>query len=271
MHLTVIGTFGFDDPDPGLTLKTWVQLTGVDAVQGYRNPSANVTEQAMLDAASAAGLSYDSIHGLFGLDLDPSSPSESVRQSTIATYRSEGEFVRRLGGTMVVVHPSPQMNGSDRADPDVRRRQLARSISELSELGSELGVDYLIENQPPGHPIGASVSELVSVLRQSRTRHIGLCFDTGHAHIAGDEVGALKSVGSLLRMVHASDNHGGQDEHLFCLDGTVDWAGLGLQLKRMQFAGPFMFEVFFDAAGVHRVATADRMARLRRDLCLDPL
>jgi len=262
MYLTVIGSFGFADPDPARTLSAWAELAGVRAVQAYRNTENSPTVEQMLAWAGSAGLAFDSLHGVFGPRFDPSSPDEDVRRFSVDAYRAEGQLVRRLGGDMVVVHPSPAVmdyNGDDRPE---RLRQLARSIDELSAIGRQLAVDFLIENQPPYHPVGADTAELVEVVRRCRRERIGFCFDTGHAHMAGDEAAALRSVGSLLRMVHASDNNGRLDEHLLCFDGAVDWAGVGGELRAMDFDGPFMFEVFFTADQLRPKLTASWRRRL---------
>jgi len=270
MYLSIIGTFGFADEDPGATLSAWAELAGVQTVQGYRNPDNEPSVEQMLAWAEEAGLPYDSIHGLFGEQYDPSSPDESVRRFAVETYRSEGELVRALGGTMVVVHPSPAMPDYDGADRRQRWRQLARSINELSEIGQALGVEYLIENQPPYHPVGVQPAELVAAVHSCRQAHIGFCLDVGHAHMVGDEVSAVRSIGPLLRMVHASDNNGTLDEHRLCFEGTVHWAGLGQAFEQTGFDGPFMLEVFLEADEVRRLVSERWVARLRKALRLLP-
>ncbi|MCG3180495.1 MAG: endonuclease 4 [Phycisphaerae bacterium] len=270
MYLSVIGTFGFADPQPGETLSAWARLAGVQTVQGYRNPEKEPTVEQMLAWAAQAELTFDSIHGIFGPQFDPSSPDEQVRRRSVDAYRAEGDLALALGGPMIVVHPAPAMPQYDGLDRRTRWRQLARSINELSEIGQSLGVEYLIENQPPYHPIGSDTAELVAAVQSCRQANIGFCFDTGHAHMAGDEVAALASVGSLLRIVHASDNDGRLDGHGLCFEGTVNWTGVGRELKRMGFDGPFMFEVFLDAAEVSRRVTPQWIDRVRRTLKLDP-
>lgn len=270
MYLSVIGTFGFADPEPGETLAAWAELVGVQTVQGYRNVEKEPSVEQMLAWAAQANLPFDSIHGVFGQSIDPSSPDEAIRRRSVDVYRSEADLVRALGGTMIVVHPAPSMHDYDGGDRDVRWRQLARSINELSEIGQALGVEYLIENQPPYHPVGHDTAELAAAIRTCRQAAIGMCIDVGHAHMVGDEIAALRAAGSLLRMIHASDNEGRLDAHQLCFEGTIDWKGVGQTLADMDFDGPFMFEVFLTAEELRGMLTPQWVRRLNDTLMFSP-
>ena len=101
---------------------------------------------------------------------------------------------------------------------------MIRSIKELGDIAGSLGVRFLIENMPPGHPLGRSIAELADLIRTARTDGIGCCFDTGHANMHGDSVRGLVEVGPLLGCVHASDNDGSDDQHRLCFAGAR-WIG----------------------------------------------
>ncbi|MDD4890068.1 MAG: sugar phosphate isomerase/epimerase [Phycisphaerae bacterium] len=264
MQFSVISAFGFEDPDPGATLAAWAGLAGVGIAQAYRNPGAALQPEQMRTVASRAGVIFDSLHGVFGPEYDLSSPDESVRNRTMDAYCGEADFARKLGASIVVVHPSPQTaDACDDRWRSTRLRQCSRSLDELSEVGDACGLKFLIENMPPGHPVGSDPAELARLVRNTRCGGLGICFDVAHAFLGGDARAGLAECGSLLQYVHASDNSGETDEHRLPFDGRIDWAGVGRGLAGIGYDGPFMLEVFLPAGEVCRQVTAEWVGRLR--------
>jgi sugar phosphate isomerase/epimerase len=64
---------------------------------------------------------------------------------------------------------------------------------------------------------------LVEILASGHLDQIGVCLDLGHAHITVGVPAAIATLGARIVQVHAHDNHGLKDEHLFPGDGTIDW------------------------------------------------
>src|SRR5690606_20366711 len=95
-----------DDFDTPALLRAYRQL-GCVTCQFYRNETAPPDLAEAKRIAEAAGLPFDSIHGVFGEAYDPSSPDETVRARAIEVYRREADVALALGGPMVVVHPAP--------------------------------------------------------------------------------------------------------------------------------------------------------------------
>ncbi len=97
------------------------------------------------------------------------------------------------------------------------------AITALEHLGAfarPLGVRLLVENllsEPttPGH--------LIEILETGHLDRIGVCLDLGHAHLTVGVPEAIATLGTRIIQVHAHDNHGLKDEHLFPGDGTIDW------------------------------------------------
>ena len=94
------------------------------------------------------------------------------------------------------------------------------ALEHLKAYASPLGVKLLLEN------IQNEVTEpahLVEILQVGHFSTIGVCLDTGHAHIMGGIEDALARLGPYLRSAHVHDNHGVRDEHLWPGDGTIAW------------------------------------------------
>jgi len=102
-------------------------------------------------------------------------------------------------------------------------RSVEHALTALEHLGAfarPLGVRPLVENllSEPTTP-----EHLVEILASGHLDQIGVCLDLGHAHITVGVPAAIATLGARIVQVHAHDNHGLKDEHLFPGDGTIDW------------------------------------------------
>jgi xylose isomerase-like TIM barrel protein len=94
------------------------------------------------------------------------------------------------------------------------------SIEHLRAFAKPLGVRLLLENIP--NELTAP-QKLVEMIRTLHYDDLGVCLDTGHAHIAAGVEPALQAMLPHIRSVHVHDNKGEADEHLWPGDGTIDW------------------------------------------------
>ena len=94
------------------------------------------------------------------------------------------------------------------------------ALEHLGAFARPLGVRLLVENLPsePTTP-----EHLIEVLQAGHLDSIGVCLDLGHAHMTVGVPAAIAILGSRIVQVHAHDNHGEKDEHLWPGDGTIDW------------------------------------------------
>ncbi|MBZ5698904.1 MAG: sugar phosphate isomerase/epimerase [Acidobacteriia bacterium] len=105
--------------------------------------------------------------------------------------------------------------------PDQRRWDAAfSSLEHLSLFAKQRGVTLALENT-----LGemATPANLKHFLEQTRLTNVKLCFDIGHAHIAGGVPSAIGIIRNLVVTTHVHDNNGERDDHLLPYDGTVDW------------------------------------------------
>ena len=73
---------------------------------------------------------------------------------------------------------------------------------------------------------------------------VGICWDFGHAHIAGlRQSEALEYVGKRLKMLHVNDNFAWEDEHIPPFMGTVDWPDAMRGLRNVEFEGLLNYEI----------------------------
>jgi sugar phosphate isomerase/epimerase len=102
------------------------------------------------------------------------------------------------------------------------------AIEHLQAFSRPLGVKLLLEN------ITNEVTEapnLVEIIRIGHFKDVGVCLDTGHAHMGGGISATIAELKPLIRSAHIQDNHGQKDEHLWPGDGTIVWAETMQELR----------------------------------------
>lgn len=246
VQLGTIAPIGFEDFASPRWLACMRRL-GCKVVQAYRNRQADVTIEQMKQYIRAGQMDCDSLHGIYGDDVDPSSPDERIRSRGVEAFKDEGRLVRDLGGHTVIIHPAGIVQGQSPDPQSSRRRdQLVKSIEQLGRFGQEIGVQYAFENLPAYHPICHRMEDLTEMLSRAGAPHTGICFDTGHAHMTEGISASLAGLRSPLLYVHFCDNHGSADEHLMPGQGTIDLDALALELAACEYDGTIMLEVFHD-------------------------
>ncbi|MBL8763376.1 MAG: sugar phosphate isomerase/epimerase [Phycisphaerae bacterium] len=257
--LSVIAPFGFSF-DPARFLSAY-HTVGVRSASYYRNESNQPALKDVLAAARAAGMSFDSMHGVFGFHLDPCSPDPEHRRHCLLVYEREGLLARDLGGPAVVVHPSawnpdrkliPALEAETLSEP--RWAPLDDFMRRLAEIGQRLGVTYLMENQPLNCPLGHDWARLAEAVRAVGHPRIRVCLDTGHAHMCGDVVRAVRDTADVVELFHVHDNNGSIDDHRMPGEGTIDWPAFARTLVELNINATRMVEVFYDEARVERLA-----------------
>ena len=261
--LSAIAPFGFDDLPTALILDFCHQL-GCRGSQFYRNRDNPPDPGEARQRAEDCGLPFNSIHGLFGSDLDPSSPDPKLRRQTIATYEREADLALQVGGPAVVVHPSPmvEQSGGDSHSSTQRRDALLQSLEELADIGESMNVVFLIENVPPDYPIGSNPIDLGSLVGKLNHPSIRVCFDTGHANMCGDPTKSLVRCSDFIGGCHLHDNDGITDAHLPPGEGTCEWGKLGAQLATLGDQVPLALEFFVTVQRFRDMVETDYGQRL---------
>lgn len=180
-----------------------------------------------------------SMHAPFGGVLDLAHHDAHHRASAVATILTAARALKRLGGSILVVHPTDHV----RADHDVTPRlwSATEALGTLTESAGAFGITIAIETPLP-HLIGGHPDEFASILH-----HVGpparVCLDTGHTFLGGFTQRFIELAGDRLVHVHAHDNHGRYDDHLAPGDGAIDWATFTASLAAARYAGWIVLEL----------------------------
>ncbi|MFN0012388.1 MAG: sugar phosphate isomerase/epimerase family protein [Phycisphaerales bacterium] len=256
--LACIAPFGFSF-DPVRFLAAY-RAVGCTTAQFYRNEQKPPTVAQALAASDQAGIRFDSIHGVFGFHLDPSSSDARHRQRCLEIYEAEGKLASDLGGPMVVVHPAawnPGMRMMTREEvervSEARWPLLDDFMRRLAETGERLGITYLIENQPMNCPLGHDTVRLSKAVLAVNSPRIRMCLDTGHANMTGDVVETTRKALPAIAYFHIHDNDSKIDDHRMPFDGGINWPKLAEVFVEAGDSVPRMLEVFYDEARVEEM------------------
>lgn len=194
---------------------------------------------ALAAEAKALGLLFQSVHAPFRKTStlwEPGAAGEAALQELLDCLSD----CQRLEIPVMVSHVfmgfevrEPNLLGLDR-------------FQKLFAAAKEMGIQIALENVE-------SVPHLQYLLDRCDDPHVGLCWDSGHAHCYNSGYDLLGLYGHRLLATHLNDNFGVRsadgaickydDLHLLPFDGTVDWDAAIRQLRH--FDGPLTFELSF--------------------------
>jgi sugar phosphate isomerase/epimerase len=129
---------------------------------------------------------------------------------------------------------------SDEYD-DPRKFEWAMSgIEHLRAFCRQLGVTLLVENTPNDLATPEKLKELLKALHYP---DLGVCFDTGHAHMVSSVHQAFSVLEPYIRSTHVHDNKRDRDAHLWPGDGTVDWNETMQSLRNAPHSPAVLMEI----------------------------
>jgi sugar phosphate isomerase/epimerase len=114
------------------------------------------------------------------------------------------------------------------------------SIEHLRAFARPLGVTLLIENTPNDLATPERLKELLQALHYP---DLGVCFDTGHAHLMSTVHQAFGVLEDRIRSTHVHDNLRDRDSHLWPGNGNIDWNQTMQSLRAAPHSPALLLEV----------------------------
>lgn len=133
------------------------------------------------------------------------------------------------------------------------------SVEHLRAFAKPLGVSLLLENIPNEL---STPDKLVEFIHGSHFEDVGVCFDLGHAHMAGGVSQAFEILKPYIRSTHVHDNAGDRDAHLWPGEGSINWKESTELLRSAPHVPPLLLEV----EGDEKTDVAARMGEAFRRL-----
>ena len=191
------------------------------------------------------GFRFDGAHAHWSEIWDPNTVRQEHRKIMLKNLMRALEFTSEFEANVLVIHPGYTVLEHNPEFPVLEMRELAiQTFEQLLPKAEKLGVKIAIENNisPADTP-----EELLAICRYFESSSLGVCFDTGHAHMMayapekditkmhdfaiklwngklqlyrGD---ALSELVPYILISHLHDNDGLRDWHQLPGDGTIDW------------------------------------------------
>jgi sugar phosphate isomerase/epimerase len=206
----------------------------------YHNP-AMVRRAA--ERIHELGMEAYSFHAPFADNIDIASSDDAQRNAALAEVLQAAAAAAVFRVHYFVIHPGPEhppeTSGEEKL---IRMGNVVATLNEVARRCRELGVMCALENKLP-HLIFGNTSDILWILDAINTAEVGACLDTGHAFLSGDMQSLVRKLRGHLRMVHAHDNGGAQDDHMSPGDGRIDWKNLLHELVQIEFHGALILEL----------------------------
>lgn len=191
-------------------------------------------------ALAASGMQASAVHAPFSAsDENLAAPDESDRIRAVEKTRECIIAAARLGASVVVVHPGVNMG----ENPDVPG-MIARSVESIRHLATAAeanGVRIAVESLPPSY-LGGRIDQLREIVDGVESDAVGVCLDTGHAHLGGDVAEWIHALGRRIIAIHMHDNDGTGDQHLPPGEGSIDWPRVAEALQVVEYCEPITLE-----------------------------
>ena len=187
----------------------------------------------------ALGLTVSQVHGPWPTD----DKSEESRAEKMIYMQCAVRATKLLESKYMVVHPVMPYGWGEEQDADIALQMNCDFFTALCDYAAPYGVTVCVENMPmKAHRI-SPMPRIVELVKKVDHPNLGICLDTGHCNVFGDDAGeAVRLSAPYLKVLHVHDNDGKRDQHLFPYMGSVNWEGFSAALKDVGFGGALSLE-----------------------------
>ena len=193
--------------------------------------------EAIAESAARYGLTLWSIHLPFSQDIDISVLNDAARDAAVRLDLDILEAAARAGIQVAVVHPSSEPIGAQ--EREQRLMNSRQSLLFLAEQAHNLNIQLAVEDLP--RTCLGNCSDEIELLLDDNP-HLSVCFDTNHL-LFQDNVAFIETIGNRIITLHVSDYDFIDERHLLPGEGKNDWVAIVDALERVDYAGPWMYEV----------------------------
>lgn len=213
----------------------------------YANRKAHVKEIA--DWFRGSGIPLHSVHSPLYADyewgragappMNVASIDRAARVEAMDEIKRALEIAEQIPFRFLIQHlGTPNESFSEK-----KFEAAMTSIEHLRAFAKPLGVRILLENIPNEL---STPDKLVEMIHGAHFDDVGICFDTGHAHMAGSVSASFEILKSHIQSTHVHDNDGLKDSHLWPGQGSIDWKQTMELLRSAPKTPPLLFELAED-------------------------
>jgi sugar phosphate isomerase/epimerase len=170
-----------------------------------------------------------------GLTISIACLERRLRIASMDEIKRAIEVAERIPFRYLILHM-----GLPGEDYDLNKFDAAfTSLEHLRIFAKERGTEILLENIPSELSAPARIREFLQYTRLD----LKVCFDTGHAHMAGGVQPAFDTLRDRIAAIHVHDNHGEKDEHLPPFEGSIDWTQTVRSFRSLDAQVPILLEL----------------------------
>jgi sugar phosphate isomerase/epimerase len=222
--------------------------------------------QGAAERIEELGMEAYSFHAPFAPMIDIASSDPAQRAASVEEIFKAAEAAALLRVHYFVLHPGPENPATIATEEQLPRMQhVVESLNQVARRCKELGIMCVLENKLP-HLLFGNTSDILWILDGINSAEVGVCLDTGHAYLGGDIHNLVHKLSGHLRMIHAHDNGGADDNHWSPGDGKIDWERFMRDLIDVRFRGAFVLEMAGNADPAVTMANARRGRTYLRNL-----
>lgn len=174
--------------------------------------------------------------------------SEIVKEECEFAIKQAIRASGKLGAKWCAIHPRTSITGGFCRSKSFEGNK--KSFSEYVECAYKYNTGIAAENLPifphlcPSMPFYSSDYEDLCILVDSfADEKIGVCWDTGHAHLMSfEQADAIKTIGNRIKCTHIHNNFREQDLHLSPENGTIEWDKVMGAFRETGYTGPLTLE-----------------------------
>lgn len=229
----------------------------------YANRKQHVREIA--DWFRASGIPLNSVHAPMYSDYESGRSGATPVNIADSDRGRRVEAMDEIKRALEIAEQIPfrfliQHLGTSGEEFDERKFEAAMtSVEHLRAFAKPLGVCLALENIPNEL---STPDKLVEFIHTSHFEDVGVCFDLGHAHLAGGISQAFEILKPHIRSTHVHDNAGDRDSHLWPGAGSINWKEVMELLRSAPHGPPLLLEV----EGDEKTDVADKMEEAFRRL-----
>lgn len=173
-----------------------------------------------------------------------SSSNESVRRDSVRYIQDAIDNALKIGAPSVSLCAGMTLHGES-----IERGwyNLRQSIAELLDYTDKTSLKILIE---PAHRAESTliltIADGLRMLREIDSERLGICLDTGHAHVNGEDLAQIvRELRGVPLHVHIDDNTGESDAHQIPGEGNIDYVPFVRALDEIDYRGFVSAELGF--------------------------
>jgi fructoselysine 3-epimerase len=174
--------------------------------------------------------------GLLGMQYNFSAPRESIRKLTVQYYKDNIRLGADLGCPLMNVLTGNVLFGTSKEEAmQWTMEGLHELVAEAEKTNFILGLhpQYIAES-----PLMVAVDDALQMIKELNSKCVKIIYDTAQQNISyRNFMDDVRKAGRHLCYVHGADNDGIRWTHEALGKGTVDWPGIVIALKEINFDG----------------------------------